>query len=332
MDSTIMECYRRSGLRICWPRRVCGKSDYSFGSLTFQFLGFFKMAIMFLLTSSAIGLLFVMPIQSQFDPDSGWGNFTDFHSATTVENVNKKPEKSQDTSYLSAYLVFTYVFTALLSFFLIKQSRVVSKRRQEYLGHQSSVADRTIKISGIPHDLRDEQKLQEFVERLQLGDVSAVTVCRDWREIDQLAEQRSMTLRKLEEAYVVFEGRRVERDLQTLPVAQPSPEHDERPSSARSGESEPLMNGNRKPIQRRPTLRTGPWGLVGREIDAIDFYTAKLQQLDQTIIEARMKEYHATPMAFVTFDKVSGAVYYTLFPTNCSNWQHKQFWIQLLFD
>ena len=243
------------------------------------------MSIMFLLASSIIGLVVVMPIQSHFDPDGGWGNFTDFrstynfHSATLADS-EKKPDNPQDTSYLWAYLVFTYVFTALLSFFLIKQSRVVSKQRQEYLGHQSSVADRTIKISGIPHDLRDEQKLQEFIEKLRIGDVSAVTVCRDWTEIDQLAERRAATLRKLEEAYVVFEGRRVERDLQTLPVVQPAPENDERPVSAMSGDSLLLINGYQKPIRRRPMVRIGLWGLMGKEVDAIDFYTAKLQQLD----------------------------------------------------
>ena len=255
-----------------------------------------------------------MPIQSHFDPDGGWGNFTDFrsisnfHSATLVDS-EKKPDSPQDTSYLWAYLVFTYVFTVLLSFFLVKQSRVVSKQRQEYLGHQSSVTDRTIKISGIPHDMRDEQKLQEFVETLRIGDVCAVTVCRDWSEIDQLAEQRAMTLRKLEEAYVAFEGRRVERDLQTLPVVQPTPEDDERRVSAMSGESQPLINGHQKPIRRRPMIRTGLWGLMGKPVDAIDFYTAKLQKLDYSILEARKKVYPATPMAFVTFDKVSGAVH-----------------------
>lgn len=263
------------------------------------------MSITFLLISSLIGLIVVMPIQSVFDPDGGWGNFTDFNSA--MLDAEKKHDKP-DTSYLWAYLVFTYIFTALLSFFLIKQSRVVSKQRQEYLGHQASVADRTIKLSGIPHDLRDEQKLQDFVNKLQIGDVSAVTVCRDWREIDQLAERRAATLRKLEEAYVAFEGCRVERDLQTLPIVQPTPEQGGRRVSVMSGESQPLMNGHRKPIRRRPTIKTGPWGLIGKEVDAIDFYTAKLQNLDQTILEARKKEYPATPIAFVTFDKVPGAV------------------------
>lgn len=268
------------------------------------------MSIFFLLAGSLIGLIVVTPIQNHFDPDGGWGNFTEgFSRYSLLADTGGDNSKETNNSYLWAYLVFTYVYTALLSYFLLKQSSIVSKRRQEYLGHQSSVADRTIKITGIPHDLRTEQRLQDFIEKLRIGDVSAVTICRDWREIDELAEKRAATLRKLEEAYVVNEGQRVERDLQTLPVVQPTPDQVERPASAISSESQPLINGHgRKQLRRRPRIKTGPWGLLGKEVDAIEYYTAKLQHLDQTILEARKKEYTATPMAFVTFDKVSGAV------------------------
>ena len=249
-----------------------------------------------------------MPIQNYFDPDSGGGNFTDFRQLRY--EVDKKPEKEAHQGYLWAYLVFTYIFTALLSYYLLKQSSVVSKRRQEYLGSQSSVADRTIILSGIPHDLRTETKLHDWIERLRIGNVSAVTICRDWRELDTLAENRDAVLRKLEEAYVAFEGIKIERDLQTLPIVQPPPEQDQRPATSSSSvEGQPLLNGHRRPPARhRPKIRTGPYGLFGKEVDAIDYYTAKLQHLDLSILEARTKEYTATTLAFVTFDAVSGAV------------------------
>jgi len=277
-----------------------------------EFLGFFKMTILFLVAGSIIGLLVVTPIQNHYDPDGGWSNFTNTYNTPTLDldlDRGKKHDKETNSSYLWAYLVFTYVYTGLLSYFLVRQSARVSRRRQEYLGSQSSVADRTIRISGIPRELRDEDKLRDFVEKLKIGDVSAVTLCRDWREIDTLAVRRAKTLRKLEEAYVAFEGTSVQRDLQTLPVVQPTPEEDQRAiEAAATSENEPLLNGHAKALQKRPKIRTGPWGVMGNEVDAIDFYTAKLQQLDESILEARKKEYTATALAFVTFEKVSGAV------------------------
>jgi calcium permeable stress-gated cation channel len=265
------------------------------------------MSILFLSVATLIGLLVVTPIQNHFDPESGWGNFSDI--AQLRYEADTKPSKETHQTYLWAYLVFTYVFTGLLSYYLLKQSSIVSKRRQQYLGSQSSVADRTIILSGIPHDLRTEEKLHGWIDKLRIGDVRAITICRDWRELDMLAEKRAAVLHKLEEAYVAFEGTRIERDLQTLPIVQPTPEQDQRPaSSASNDESHQLLNGHRKPIKRRPKIKTGPYGLMGKEVDAIDYYTAKLQYLDRSILEARKKEYTATPLAFVTFDAVSGAV------------------------
>ena len=270
------------------------------------------MSILFLVAGSIIGLLVVTPIQNYYDPDGGWSNFTNAYHAPNLDldlDIDKKHDKETNSSYLWAYLVFTYVYTGLLSYFLVRQSARVSRRRQDYLGSQSSVADRTIRISGIPRELRDEEKLRDFVEKLKIGDVSAVTICRDWREIDTLASKRAKTLRKLEEAYVSFEGISVQRDLQTLPVVQPTPDEEQRPIEAAStSENEPLLNGHPKPVQKRPKIRTGLWGIMGTEVDAIDFFTAKLQQLDESILDARKKEYTATALAFVTFEKVSGAV------------------------
>jgi calcium permeable stress-gated cation channel len=283
------------------------------------------MAIMFTLAGSLFGLFVVIPVQNQLDPDSDWGNFTRFDLRRT--EVEKKHEKESNAAYLWAYLVFTYAFTALLSYFLLKQSSVVSKRRQEYLGSQSSVADRTIKISGIPHDLRSEDKLREFVQKLRVGDVSAVTICRDWRDLDELAAKRETTLGKLEEAYVTFEGQHLERDMRTLPVAQPDVEGRQRSLSSATAESQPLLNGHQRPKvrRRRPTMRLGPWGILGKEVDSIDYYTAKLQHMDQTLLEARKLGYPATSMAFVTFETVSGAVIIFRSLSDNSNLPHNLF-------
>src|SRR5690606_8652183 len=46
----------------------------------------------------------------------------------------------------------------------------------------------------------------------------------------------------------------------------------------------------------------------GKQVDAIDHYTMKLETLDRKIFEARRKEYKATPLAFVTLNSVAAAV------------------------
>jgi len=151
-------------------------------------------------------------------------------SNASYSSITKRTLKDQlpDTSYLWAYLVFTYLFTGLTIYFIRAQTLRIIKVRQEYLGNQETVTDRTIKcvkplpfswkiiptlqvltkarLSGIPPELRDEETLKETIEKLNIGKVESVTICRDWKILDNLMDKRTQTLRKLEEAWAVHIG------------------------------------------------------------------------------------------------------------------------------
>jgi hypothetical protein len=111
-----------------------------------------------------------------------------------------------DNSYLWAYLVFTYLFTGLIIYFIRTQTLRIIRVRQDYLGSQSTITDRTLKLSGIPSDLRSEESIKELIEKLEIGQVESVTICRNWKRLDDLMTKRTRTLRKLEEAWAVHIG------------------------------------------------------------------------------------------------------------------------------
>lgn len=216
------------------------------------------------------------------------------------------------TDYLWMYLVFAYLFTGLAAYMIVSETRRVIEIRQEYLGSQTTVTDRTIRLSGIPPELRSETKIKEFVEELEIGRVESVTLCRNWKALDDLMDKRMWTLRKLEEAWTVHLGhRRVERNLESLPVAQPSPPGPYADDSERSH-----LLGNGRVNSRRPTppynrsrplvkLWYGRFRVWHRNVDAINFYEEKLRRLDEEINALRQKEFDPTPLAFVTMDSVS---------------------------
>ena len=57
------------------------------------------------------------------------------------------------------------------------------------------------------------------MEDLEIGKVESVMLCKDWRELDNLIDERMNVLRKLEEAWTVHLGyRREERNLESLPI------------------------------------------------------------------------------------------------------------------
>ena len=215
------------------------------------------------------------------------------------------------------HVVFVYLFTGLIFYLLNKETIQIIKVRQAYLGSQSTITDRTIRLTGIPPELRSEPELKHFIEKLEIGKVKSITLCRDWTELDQLMDQRSYTLRKLEEAWAVHLGRRrVERNLESLPIAQPAPPE---PLAAPSSEdetsrllaAEDANGGNTTPYnKRRPTtrIRFGFLRLHSKKVDAISYYEEKLRRLDDKIKSVRQQDFKPTPLAFVTMDSIAACV------------------------
>ena len=220
-----------------------------------------------------------------------------------------------ETDYLWMYIAFAYLFSGIAIYLLIAETRRIIEIRQEYLGSQATVTDRTIRLSGIPPELRDEERLKEFLESLDIGKVENVTLCRQWRELDKAMTERMDLLRRLEEAYTIHLGHRsVERNLESLPISQPPPPG---PSVAsipdeEQEESARLMgaNGNAAPYDRvRPQvkIRFGRFKLHSKQVDAIDHYTEQLRQADDRVRALREKTFTPTPLAFVTMDSVAAA-------------------------
>ncbi|KAF3016115.1 hypothetical protein E8E14_003470 [Neopestalotiopsis sp. 37M] len=212
--------------------------------------------------------------------------------------------------HLWAYLAFTWFFSLLTLYYLDKETFNVIRIRQDYLGTQSTVTDRTFRLTGIPPDLRSEAKVKEFVENLEIGNVSSVTLCRKWAEIDGLMAERDAVLRKLEEAWSVYMHKQPR-----LGVARPrnngnSPSLGTHNNEQGSHESSQLLTGDSAHIvEERPRPKTrvrfGFLNFRTRLADAIDYYDEKLRVIDEKVMEARKKEYKPTATAFVTMDSIA---------------------------
>ncbi|KAL1956159.1 hypothetical protein VTO42DRAFT_7594 [Malbranchea cinnamomea] len=285
----------------------------SAGLDAYVFLSFYTYAIKFFSFAFFFAVVIILPIHYTYtgrygypwDPKPGDG---------------KKTETKTDPTYLWMYVVFTYVFTGLALHLLIQQTDKIIRRRQEYLGGQTSLTDRTIRLSGIPPELRSEEKIKDFVENLEIGKVDNVMLCRDWSELDDLMHSRKDALHRLEEAWTKYLGYRYKKsDGQTLPLVSTAPrgtrsgtstglgEDDERTrllSQEEAAQAHVIEDGN-----HRPTIRLwygpGPFKLRYKTVDAIDYYEEKLRQLDQKILAARAKEYPPMPLAFVTMESIA---------------------------
>ncbi|KAF7553563.1 hypothetical protein G7046_g7069 [Stylonectria norvegica] len=224
-------------------------------------------------------------------------------------------DKSSELRYLWSYVTFTYLFVALTIYFINWETFRIIRYRQEYLGSQSTITDRTFRLTGIPPDLRSEGRIKRLIERLNIGHVDTVTICRDWQQLDGLVDMRDMTLRNLEAAWAKYvkhqEHVAKQNGTQTHTRDYLTRNHRQGESNdEEAGENGHLLEDD----QVQPDTEEGrprvsvPYGFLGlrsRKVDAIDYYDEKLRRLDARIVLARKKNYKATDMALVTMDTVA---------------------------
>lgn len=307
----------------------------SAGLDAYAFLAFFKMAMKFCFITLIFSLIVIKPVHDAYEDDDNLpGNDTDHNNSMEYEgelrrSVNLLEAHSSnytvpgfpdnfETDYLWMYVVFAYLFTGIAVYMIFAYTRKIIEVRQQYLGSQTTVTDRTIRLSGIPTHLQDEEKIREFIESLDIGKVDSVTICRNWKELDVAMTNRMNTMRRLEEAYAVHLGfRTVERNLESLPIAQPPPpaptaegvaEMDAPDTDEHAGlvviDGQPHVRPYAK-IRPKTRIWYGRFGLQSQTVDAIDHYQEKLRQADEEIKRLREKDYDATPIAFVTMDSVA---------------------------
>ncbi|KAI1806419.1 DUF221-domain-containing protein [Daldinia bambusicola] len=299
----------------------------SAGLDAFVFLSFFKMSLRLFTTMLFFALAVLWPIHKTYNagtnqpPSDLFGDASIYmdlvprdgnSSLGTVGTILAKPEPEDKSWSLLWAPVFTWLFSFLTMYFMNSETIKVIKIRQDYLGTQSTITDRTFRLTGIPGDIRSEEKIKDFVENLEIGHVRSVTLCRNWAEIDGLIAERQVLLRKLEEAWSVYLARRP----RTEAASNQEPLGPERTSQGDDDDEESQENGrllandslrNIATERARPKirLRYGFLRLRSRKTDALDYYEEKLRRLDEKIRNARRKEYTPTDTAFVTMDSIA---------------------------
>lgn len=337
LDTSSLLHHRGPNTRLCGPR--CFRCEwpcqiYRLAKLTgLQFLHFFKMATKYIAILFFFSLVVLLPVHVHDTGNWGIPNSNNYNNNSTtalagyndgsllLDVISKGSDKTtvgKDAKptdlMLSIYVVFVYLFSGLALYLIITETKKVIRIRQDYLGSQSTVTDRTIRLSGIPEELRSEEMIKEAIENLQIGKVESVLLCMDWKELDDLMARRTTVLRKLEEAWTVHLGQPRKSGKRALlqgrtPGADANTNGDEEDSHLLDGEGNEQHHVN-SAASDRPLTRIwyGFMGLQSRRVDAILYYEEKLHKLDEQIKSSRKKVFKPTPLAFVTLDSTAAAV------------------------
>lgn len=246
----------------------------------------------------------------------GYGKQHGFEESRRLGLTEEKPSKPYPPGYFWMHAIFIYVFTAVLFYLIARETTKIIEIRQEYLGNQSTITDRTIRLAGIPPRLQSEKELKNFIEKLGIGKVESIILCKNWSELDRLMALRATTLRKLETAWAEYLGQdRVKKSRDSVPVVQPrAPEplpdqaEDEGARLLNQEDGDNGHEGLRGKQRPKARIRYGFLLLQSRKVDAIDYYEEKLHRLDNKIEAIRQQEFEPMPLAFVTMDSIAACV------------------------
>lgn len=287
----------------------------SAGLDAYAFLSFFRYAIKYLSVTLFFSLSVILPVNYQFTgqplfPNPINGTEPDNGIDSVFEIDPKKPKKGvieKDNSYLWMYTVFVYFFSSVAIYLLIQETKNIIRIRQAYLGTQATITDRTLRLSGIPSEMRSEDAIKYFVEDLGIGKVDSVMLCRNWQTLDDLMSRRMRCLRKLEESWTVYLGHHHSLRHSRVRHQQRDRSGDAEEYGALLSRSE-MEHAHVMPADRpRPTvsLRYGPLNMYRKKIDSIDHYEEKLRMLDERIHALRTADFKPTPLAFVTMESTA---------------------------
>ncbi|KAJ7822433.1 hypothetical protein B0H13DRAFT_2447922 [Mycena leptocephala] len=191
-------------------------------------------------------------------------------------------------SYLSLYLIFTYLYTLLALYFIYKNYRRFIRSRQLFsLELVHSIPARTVLVTNLPRNLQGERPLAEYFENMGLS-VESVTVCREVGSLKSLIDKRTEALLKLEAAWVSY-------------VGNPSTVEEYDPESTGGMQQQRLV----VPHRERPTIR--PYWFAPK-VDALEYLEAQFKDIDEKLRKRRLAKFKATQVAFVTFEKMSSCI------------------------
>ncbi|RYC60878.1 hypothetical protein CHU98_g5330 [Xylaria longipes] len=189
-----------------------------------------------------------------------------------------------------ALVVIGYVFNIVVCSFLWWNYRQVLRLRRIYFEseeYQHSLSARTLMLNDVPRNMASDEGVARIIDSAApQSSFSRTVIARNVKLIPSLIEQHDHTVRKLEQVLA-----RYLKDPQNLPPARPMC----------------------YPSKKDPSYSTYP---KGQKIDAIDYLTQRIRELELEIKEVRssLDKRNTFSYGFASYDDISEAhaIAYTL--------------------
>ncbi|CAL3963887.1 unnamed protein product [Diplocarpon coronariae] len=179
--------------------------------------------------------------------------------------------------------ICAWVFNSIIAGFLWWNYRVILRLRRQYYDspeYRASLHARTLMVNDIPKDFRSNEGIGRLIDQVApTSSFSRTAIARNTKELPELIEQHNQTVRSLEKHLAKYL-----KDPNQLPSRRPEC----------------------KPSKDDPNWGTYP---KGQKLDAIEYLTGRIKQLELEIKEVRLTVDNRNPLpyGFASYEEIAEA-------------------------
>ncbi|GAA5827661.1 hypothetical protein JCM11251_001775 [Rhodosporidiobolus azoricus] len=231
------------------------------------YLRFLKMCRNMFITIAALTCAVLLPINLTYNLRNVESAKRNYLLALTMNNVSG--------NWLWAHVVGTYVITLLVFWWVWTNYAHIVKLRWQWFrspAYQEALYARSLMVTQVHRKFQSDAGLGGLLQSLNIPyPTSAVHIGRRVGQLPALITKHNEAVKQLEEVLTKY-----------------------------------LKNPDKIPA-KRPTKRVGGWmGMGGQKVDAIDYWTARIKNLDERVHAARAQihERKAENYGFASFESV----------------------------
>lgn len=229
------------------------------------FLRVLRMCRNIFILIAAVGCAVLIPINiTQVDQDQNESNSHELIVKVTPLSTSAKANWGMT--------ICAWVFDLILIAFLWWNYRAVLRLRRQYYDsaeYQNGLHARTLMINDIPRNARSDEGIGGLIDQVEpTSSFSRTAIARNVKELPERIEEHERTVRKLEKHLAKYL-----KDPQNLPPTRP---------------------------ECYPSKKDPAWGSYpkGQKLDAIEYLTARIRELELEIKEVRQSVDNRNPLSY----------------------------------
>ncbi|KAI9499662.1 hypothetical protein BDB00DRAFT_795028 [Zychaea mexicana] len=244
-----------------------------------MFLRFIRLIRRLLIVMSIIGICALVPVNivatyytGDWPPPAG----LDLLSISGINYNSSNDEFVPDTRWYWSPAVATWIFSILIAWFMYRASCDYIEMRQRFFRHPpNALSARSLLVSNVPKDSRSDDKLKSWMDSMRLPyPVKQAIIGLHSNKLTSLTEEHEAAVRHLEDALSSY-----------------------------------LNDGKSMGKKKRPTMRVDGFLFCGgKKVDAIDYYTDQVKELEAEIRKRRKNSTSKiSNYGWVSFDRIEHA-------------------------